>query len=109
MDTLNLVLANNGVLEGTAGLDNEDSISTATLSLASARFATAIGLQATIEGAADSLGSLQGNRALGSRDGKASALVKAEELSGSGGSRASGDSGHKGSDRGGDGELHVDD
>jgi hypothetical protein len=109
VDTLDLILANDGVLESATVLDGEDGVLVSSLDLASARNTTAVGLHASIEDTRDNLRRLQGNRALGSRDWKGSTLVQAEELSGSVGSRASGDGRDKRSDGGsdGDGELHV--
>lgn len=111
MNALDLIFANDGVLEGTASLDDEDSIGVTTLRLTSAGDTTTVGLQATIEGTRDLVGLLVGDRALGSRDGQRGALVQAEEGVGSSGSWASSNGGHKGGDRGSDGksELHFDD
>lgn len=44
MDTLDLVLANDSILDGATILDDEDGILVTTLSLASAGNATSIGL-----------------------------------------------------------------
>ena len=107
VDTLNLVLANNGVLKGTAVLDKEDSVLVTTLILASALSTTAIGLHATVEGARDLLGLLVGDRALGRRDWKGGALSEGEDVIGSGLSRAGGGEASDGSNDG-DGELHFD-
>jgi len=107
VDTLDLVLANDGVLEGTAVLDNENGVGVTALSLACARHTTAVGLHATIESSADLGGCLEGNRALGCRDGESGALGKGEDLVGSGGSRASGGEASDGSNDG-KRELHCD-
>ena len=107
MDTLDLVLSNDGVLESTTVLDDEDSVLVATLSLTSAADTTAIGLHATIEGTTDSLSSLKGNGSLGGWDGERGALGKGESIGGGGGSRAS-DGEARGSSNDGNGELHFD-
>ena len=103
-----LTLANDGVLEGTTVLDDEDSVRVATLSLSSAGNTTAVGLEATIESAGDGLGLLVGNGALGLGDGDGSTLAHSESFSGSGSGRAGSNRGHEGSDSGNDGELHLD-
>ena len=109
VNTLDLVLTNDGILEGTSILDDEDCIGVSTLGLTSARLATAVCLHATIKGTRDRLRSLKGNGSLGSGNGKRCTLVQADEASRSIGSRASSDRGHKGGDGSsdGDGELHV--
>jgi hypothetical protein len=108
VDTLDLVLADNSILEGSTVLDGENSILVSTLDLACARNTTAVGLHATIENAGDRLRRLEGNRALGGRNGKGSALVQAE-VSGSAGGRSSSNGcderGEGGN--GSDGELHF--
>jgi hypothetical protein len=98
-----LVLANNGVLKGSAVFDEKDSIRVATFSLASAADTTAVCLHATVEYTRYLLRFLIGNGALGSGNRKGSALVEVEESIGSRGSRASGDGSHKSSDGGSDG------
>jgi hypothetical protein len=103
-----LTLADNGVLEGTAVLDDEDGVRVATLSLASAADTTAVGLHATIEGARDGLSLLVGDRALGAGDRDGGALLHGEGISRGGDGRAGGDRGREGSNSGDDGELHVD-
>jgi len=107
VDTLDLVLANDSVLEGTAVLDNENGVGVTALNLSCARHTTAVGLHATIEGSADLGGCLEGNRALGCRDGESGALGKGEDLVGGGGSRASGGEASDGSNDG-ERELHCD-
>lgn len=108
VDTLNLVLADDGVLQGTAGLDGEDGIRVTALILTSALDTTAVGLHATVKGARDDVRRLVGDGALGGWDGESGTLVQVEACR-SGGSRASGDGGHEGGDGGsdGDGELHF--
>jgi hypothetical protein len=100
-------LSDDGVLEGTAVLDEEDSVSVATLGLTSAGNTTAVGLQATVESTLDNHRGLVGDRALGGRDWDRGALAKASEASGSRGSRASNDGSGEGSDSGDDSELHF--
>lgn len=107
MDTLDLVLSNDGVLESTAVLDDEDGVLVATLNLTSAADTTAVGLHATIEGATDGLRSLKGDGSLGGGDGKRGALGKGEGIVRGGGGRASGDEA-RGSGNDGDRELHFD-
>jgi hypothetical protein len=107
VDTLNLVLSNDDVLESTSVLDQEDGVLVATLSLTSAANTTAVGLHATIEGAADRLGGLEGNGTLGGGNGEGSALAKGESLAGGGDSRAGGGEASGGSNDG-NGELHGD-
>jgi hypothetical protein len=106
--TLNLILADDGILESATVLDLEDGVRVATLDLTSARGTTAVGLHTTIEDAGNDLDGLVGDRALGGGDGKGGALVEVEELGRSVGGWASGD----GCDERGDGEseseLHGD-
>ena len=102
-----LTLANDGVLKGTAVLDDEDGVSVATLSLTSAGNTTAVGLKTTVEGAGDGLGLLVGDRALGLGDGDSSTLLHSESLSRSGSGRAGGNGGHEGGDSSNNGELHF--
>lgn len=71
VNTLGLVRANDGVLEGCTVLEDEDSVRVIALSLATAFDTTAIGLVATVERASDGLGLIVGNRALAGRDGEA--------------------------------------
>jgi hypothetical protein len=107
VDTLDLVLANDGVLEGTSVLDEEDSVLVTALGLARAASTTAVGLHATIESSANLLGRLVGNRALGGGDWEGGALGERGELARSGGSRASSGEASDGSNDG-DRELHFD-
>jgi hypothetical protein len=107
VDALDLVLANDGVLESATVRDLEDGVLVSTLCLASARDTTAVSLHASIESASDYMGRLVGNRALGGRDGKRSTLVEVEELSGGVGSRASGNGCDKRGDGESESELHV--
>lgn len=102
-----LTLADNGVLEGTAVLDDEDGVRVATLSLASAADTTAVGLHATVEGARDGLSLFVGDRALGAGDRDGGALLHGESISRGGDGRAGSDRGREGSNSGDDGELHV--
>ena len=102
-----LAFANDGVLEGTAVLDDEDGVRVATLSLTSAGNTTAVGLKTTVEGTGDGLGLLVGDRALGLGDGDGGTLLHSESLSRGGSGRAGGNGGHEGSDSGDDGELHF--
>jgi hypothetical protein len=101
-------LSDDGVLEGTAVLDEEDSVSVATLGLTSAGNTTAVGLETTVEGTRDGLSLLVGNGALGLGDGDGSTLAHGKSLSRGGSSRAGGNGGHEGSDSGDDSELHFD-
>ncbi|GJC81412.1 hypothetical protein ColLi_04251 [Colletotrichum liriopes] len=107
VDTLDLVGTNDGVLEGSAVVEDEDGVLVAALSLTSALDATAVGLQATIEGAGDSLGSLVGDGALGGGDGERGTLLDGAEVVGAGLSAGGGESsgGRDGSDD--SGELHF--
>lgn len=107
VDTLDLVLADDGVLEGTAILDDENSVLVTTLDLTSALGTTAVGLHATIEGAADLLGRLVGNRALGGGHGEGSTLLNGGVSGRSDGSRAGGSEASNGSDDS-ERELHFD-
>ena len=107
VDTLDLVLANDGVLEGTSVLDEEDSVLVTTLNLTCARSTTAVGLHATIESSGNLLGLLVGNRALGGGDREGGTLGEREELARGGGSRAGSGEASDGSNDG-NGELHFD-
>jgi hypothetical protein len=103
MYAFDLVFADDGVLKGSAVLDEKDSIRVATFSLTSAADTAAVGLHATVEYTRYLLRFLIGDGALGSGNGKGSALVEVEEIVGSGGSRAGGDGSHKSSGGGSDG------
>ena len=72
VDTLDLVGANDGVLQGTALLDDEDGVVLAPLVLAGAGNATAVGLVTTVVGLAggDLVGLVKGDAALGLGDGE---------------------------------------
>lgn len=76
VNTLDLVSANDGVLEGGTVLEDEDSIGVTALSLASALDATAVGLHATVKGAGDVLDLLVGDGSLGGGDGERSTLLE---------------------------------
>jgi hypothetical protein len=109
MHTLDLILADDGVLESGTVLQLENGVRVASLDLTGARDATAVGLHAAIEDAGDDLDRLVGDGALGGRNGEAGAFVEAEELGGSVGSRTSGDGCDKrGDGESSDGELHND-
>lgn len=107
VNTLDLVLANDGVLEGASVLDEEDSVLVTTFNLTSALGTTAVGLHATIEGSADLLGLLVGNRALGGGDRERGTLGEREELARGGSSRAGSGEASDGSNDG-ERELHLD-
>lgn len=107
MDTLDLVLADDGVLEGGAVLEDEDGVGVAALGLAGTLDTTAVGLHATVKGAGDGLGRLVGDAALGRGDGQGGALLELEEVVGGLSGRAGGDGGHEGEDGGNDGQLHF--
>lgn len=83
VNTLDLVSTDDDVLEGSTVLENEDGVSVATLSLASALDTTAVGLQATIEGTLDGLGRLVGDGSLGGGDREAGTLLKSSHGVGS--------------------------
>jgi hypothetical protein len=108
VNTLDLVGANDGVLEGGTVLEDEDGVLVATLNLASALDATAVGLHATVEGAGDVLDTLVGDGALGSGNGERSTLLESAHGVGGGIALGSGDDG--GGEKAGedDGELHFD-
>jgi hypothetical protein len=94
VDALDLVSANDQVLESGAVLELEDGVAVTTLGLASALDTTTVSLHATIEGARDDLGLLVGDGALGSRDGEAISALN--ELGSRGGRGADGESTQKG-------------
>lgn len=100
VDALNLVLADDDVLEGGTVLEDEDSVGVTALSLTSAADTTAIGLEATVEGAGDGLSRLVGDGALGGRDGEGCARSEDMTVGGAGVSNTSGSE----ADGGGDGE-----
>ena len=75
VDTLDLVGTDDDVLEGGTVLELEDGVLVATFGLASALDTTAVGLEATVEGALDGLGGLVGDGALGSGDVEAEAAL----------------------------------
>jgi hypothetical protein len=99
-------LSDDGVLQGTAVLNQEDGVGVTTLGLASAGNTTAVRLHATVKGALDNLSLLVRDGTLGGGDRDRGALVEAE-AGGGGRSRASRNGGGKGGDSGDDGELHV--
>lgn len=70
MDTLDLVGADDGVLEGSTVLQDEDGVRVATLLLTSAGNTTAVGLVATIVLAIDLLGGVESDRSLRVGDGE---------------------------------------
>ena len=107
VNTLDLVLADDGVLEGTAVLDQENSVLVTTLDLTSALGTAAVGLHTTLESAADLLGCLVGDGALGGGHGEGSALLNGGESGRSVGSRAGGSEANNGSDDS-ERELHFD-
>lgn len=111
MNTLDLIFANNGVLESTAALDEEDSIGITTLSLSSAADTTSIGLHATVEGSTDFLDLLVGDTALGGGDWDIGAANQSSSdfSHGTIGERTGSNRGHEDRDGSGDGELHVGD
>lgn len=76
--TFILVLANDGVLEGSAVGKNEDGVFVAALGLASALDAAAVGLVAAVEGAGDGLGALVGYGAFAGGDGEGGGGAGAE-------------------------------
>lgn len=108
VNTLDLVSPNDDVLEGSAVLKDEDSISVLALNLTSALDTTAVGLHATVEGAGDGLGALVGDGALGGGDREGGASL--EGAHGVGGDVALGRGHGGGGEEAGedDGELHFD-
>lgn len=72
--SLDLVRADDGVLESTALLDDEDGVALATLVLAGTFNTTAVCLHATVEDIGDFLGLVEGLAALGVRKGEGVAL-----------------------------------
>lgn len=107
MDTLDLVLANDDVLESTTVLDHEDSVLVTTLDLTSAADTTAVGLHASIKSTADLLRGLESDGTLGGRDREGSTLAKSKDIVGSGSRRGGGSKASDGGN-GSDGELHCD-
>jgi hypothetical protein len=78
VNTLVLIFTNDGVLEGSAVSEKEDSVGVAALGLTTALDATTVGLVATVEGAGDGLGGLVGDGALAGRDGEGGRGTSAE-------------------------------
>lgn len=72
--TLDLVRANDGVLESTTLLDDEDGVAFATLALAGTFNTTTVRLHASVEDIGDFLGLVKGLAALGVRKGEGVAL-----------------------------------
>ena len=101
MDTLDLVGTDDDVLEGGTVLELEDGVLVATFGLASALDTTAVGLEATVEGALDDLGSLVGDGALRGGDREAEAALN--DLGSRGSRGADGESAEKGGSDGGEG------
>ena len=108
VDTLNLVLANDDVLESGTVSQREDSVRVTALSLTSAADTTAVSLEATVEGASDLLWLAEGLSAGRGRDGESGALVQAEKVVGSLVGGASSGGGGESQDGSSDGSLHVD-
>ncbi|KAJ8116580.1 hypothetical protein OPT61_g2028 [Boeremia exigua] len=108
VDTLNLVLADDDVLESGTVSQREDGVRIATLGLTSAADTTAVGLQATVEGARDLLDFLEGLGALAGGDGDAGALGQAGEAARSLVGGAGGGHGGESQDGSSDGSLHFD-
>lgn len=109
MNALNLVFADDHVLECSTVGERENGVLVTALSLSSAADTTAIGLQATIEGASNHLRLLECLRALGRGNGNGGTLGKAGEAGGSVVGRACGSGGSESQDGSSDGSLHVDD
>lgn len=108
VNTLDLISANDDVLEGSTVLEDEDGVGVLALDLASALDATAVGLHATVEDARDGLGTLVGDGSLGGGDGEGGASL--EGAHGVGGDvalrRGHGGRGEEAGED--DGELHFD-
>ena len=101
MDTLDLVGADDDVLEGAAVGNLEDGVLAAAFGLAGALLATAVGLHATVEGTGDDLGGLVGDGALGSGNVEAEAALN--DLRSRGSRGADGESAEKGGSDGSEG------
>ena len=101
MDALDLVGTDDDVLEGGTVLELEDGVLVAALSLASALDTTAVGFEATVEGALDRLGRLVGDGALVGRDVEAEAALN--DLGSRSSRGADGESAEKGGSDGGEG------
>lgn len=101
VDTFDLVGTDDDVLEGGTVLKLEDGVLVTALGLASALDTTAVGLEATVEGALDDLGSLVGDGTLGGGDGEAEAALN--DLRSRGSRGADGESAEKGGSDGGEG------
>lgn len=97
VDALNLIRANDDVLEGGAVLELEDRVGGPALLLPGALDAAAVGFQTTVESARDDLGFLVRHGALGGRDVEAVAAL--DEL---GGRRGGGADGEGAEDGGGE-------
>mgnify|MGYP003624082537 CR=1 FL=1 len=106
MHTLDLVFADNRVLQRPACLDDEDGVGITALGLPRAGNAAAVRLHAAVEGAGDGLGLAELDGALGGGDGERGALVEVEGRGLDGGG-AGGHGGHEGGDGGCDGESHF--
>lgn len=102
VDTLVLVLANDGVLEGSTVLEDEDGITVLALSLTTALNTTAVGLVTTIEGSGDGLGVIVRDGTLTGRDGEAARGTSAKGTHSLGSSQREG-----GGNNGGSAETHV--
>lgn len=108
MDTLDLVLTNDDVLQCCAISEAEDRIGVATLSLTSAADTTAVGLKTTVEGAGNLLGLLEGLGAIAGGDGDAGALGQAGKAARSLVGRTGSGHGGESQDGGSNGSLHFD-
>jgi|SRR5690242_3020862 len=108
VDTLNLVLANDDVLERSTVSKVEDGVGVTTLSLTGAANTTAVGLEATVKGAGNLLGLGEGLSALAGGDRDAGALGQAGKAAGSLVGRAGGSHGGESQDGSSDGSLHFD-
>lgn len=76
VNTLNLIGANDDVLEGGSVLKDEDGILVAALLLTSALHTTAVGLHATVKGSLDGLRGLVGDGTLRGGDGEGGTLLE---------------------------------
>lgn len=73
-------LADDGILEGGAGLEHEDGVAVAALGLARAGYAAAVRLHAAVKGARDALGTRVGDGALGGGDGEGGPFFERKEV-----------------------------
>lgn len=108
VNTLNLVFSNDHVLQRSSVCNAEDCIGVTALSLASAAYTTAVGLEITVEGAGDHLRRREGHSAVSGGNGNGGAIGDTGAAERRLGGRAGVGHGGESQDGSSDGSLHSD-